>query len=206
MTDVSELLYLYKEIRLSTIIHTCIKHTYIQTYINTCIHTYIHTYIQTYIHTYIHHIGIMEENLVNSSLPKALERNVEELNFFIKPARPNLEISFDLKLTNQNWATEIMNVLIKHYASCLKNLESKIISAMSSKNLDFDRAQITAIKWGRKNYKTKLTESSLSEFSRFLSDLTPKKSGNSMGSSCQTTTPCLLDKNEHDHHPLLTPL
>ena len=137
----------------------------------------------------IHHIGIMEENLVNSSLPKALERKVEELNSFIKPARPNLDISFDLKLTNQNWATEIMDVLIKHYAPCLKNLKSKIISAMSSKNLDFDRAQITAIKWGRKNYKTKLTESSLSEFSRFLSDLTPKTSGNSMGSFCQTTTP-----------------
>ena len=133
----------------------------------------------------IHLIGIMEENLVNSSLPKALERKWRSLT----PARPNLDISFDLKLTNQNWETEIMDVLIKHYASCLKNLKSKIISAMSSKNLDFDRAQITAIKWGRKNYKTKLTESSLSEISRFLSDLTPKKSGNSMGSSCQTTTP-----------------
>ena len=77
---------------------------------------------------------------------------------------------------------------------------------MSSKNLDFDRAQVTAIKWGRKNYKTKLTESSLSEFLNFLSDHTPKKSANSIGSSCQTTTPLPVDKNGHDHHPLLTPL
>ena len=127
----------------------------------------------------IHHIGILEENLVNSSLPKGLEKKVKELNSFIKPARSNLDITFDLNLTNQNWATQTMNVLIKHYANCLKTLKSKIISAMSSKNLDFDRAQITA----------KLTKSSLSEFSHFLSDPTPKTSGNSMGGSCQTTTP-----------------
>ena len=45
---------------------------------------------------------------------------------------------------------------------------------MSSKNLD--RAQITAMKWVRQNYKTKLTECSLSEFFQFLLDLTPQKS------------------------------
>ena len=151
----------------------------------------------------IHHIGILEENLVNSSLPKALERKVEELNSFIKPARPNLEISFDLKLTNQNWATEIMNVLIKHYASCLKNLKSKIISAMSSKNLDFDRAQITAIKWGRKNYKTKLT---CRNFLVFFRTLPQKRQGIVWVVLVKLLLPCLLDKNEHDHHPLLTPL
>ena len=133
-------------------------------------------------------VYILEENLVNSSLPKELEKKVKELKSFIKPARSNLDITFDLKLTNQNWETQTMNVLIKHYANCLNNLKSKIISAMSSKDLDFDRAQITAMKWGRQNYKTKLTESSLSEFSQFLSDFTPKRSGNSMGSSCQTTT------------------
>ncbi|XP_041350844.1 uncharacterized protein LOC121369825 isoform X2 [Gigantopelta aegis] len=136
----------------------------------------------------IHHIGLLEENLVNSTLPKSLARKVEELNSFIKPARPNLDITFDLNLTNQNWANQTMNVLIKHYANSLKLLKSKIISAMSSKNLDFDRAQFTAIKWGRKNYKTKLTDSSLSEFSRYLSDLLPNTE-NSVGSSCQTTTP-----------------
>ena len=79
----------------------------------------------------IHHIGILEENLVNSSLPKGLEKKVKELNSFIKPTCSNLDITFDLKLTNQNWATQTMNVLIKHYANCLKNLKSKIISAMS---------------------------------------------------------------------------
>ena len=94
----------------------------------------------------IHHIGILEENLVSSSLPKGLEKKVKELNSFIKPAHSNLDITFDLKLTNQNWATQTMNVLIKHYANCLKNLKSNIISAMSSKNLDFARAQITAMK------------------------------------------------------------
>ena len=45
-----------------------------------------------------------------------------------------------------------------------------------------------------KNYKTKLTESRLSEFSHFISDLV------------KLLLPCLLHKNEHDHHPLLTPL
>ena len=94
----------------------------------------------------IHHIGILEENLINLSLPKGLETKVKELNSFIKPARSNLDITFDLNLTNQNWATQTMNVLIKHYANCLINLKSKIISVMSSKNLDFDRAQITAMK------------------------------------------------------------
>ena len=63
-----------------------------------------------------------------------------------KPARSNLDITLELNLTNQNWATQTTNVLIKHYANCLKNLKSNIISAMSSKNY-FDRAQITAIKW-----------------------------------------------------------
>ena len=96
----------------------------------------------------IHHIGILEENLVNSSLPKGLEKKVKALNSFIKPARSNLDITFDLNPTNQNWATQTMNVLIKHYAKRLKTLKSKIISAMLSKNIDFDRAQMTAIKWG----------------------------------------------------------
>ena len=43
-----------------------------------------------------------------------------------------------------------MNVLIKDYANCLKLLKFKIIPAISSKNFDFDLAQITAIKWWRK--------------------------------------------------------
>ena len=68
----------------------------------------------------IHHIGILEENLVYSSLPKGLEKKVKELNSFIKPARSNLDITFDLSLTNQNWATQTTNVLIKHYANCWK--------------------------------------------------------------------------------------
>ena len=76
----------------------------------------------------------MEENLVNSSLPKGLEKKMKELNSFIKPARSNLDNTFDLNLTNQNGATQTMNVLIKHYTNCLKTLKSKIISAMSSKN------------------------------------------------------------------------
>ena len=48
----------------------------------------------------IHHIGILEENLVNLSLPKGLEKKVKELNSFIKPAHSNLDITFDQILTN----------------------------------------------------------------------------------------------------------
>ena len=47
----------------------------------------------------IHHIAILEENMANSSLPKALEKKVNDLNSFIKPARSNLDITFDLNLT-----------------------------------------------------------------------------------------------------------
>ena len=34
---------------------------------------------------------------------------------------------------NQNWVNQTMNALIKHYANCLKLLESKRISSMCSK-------------------------------------------------------------------------
>ena len=84
-----------------------------------------------------HHIGIMEENLVNSSLPKGLEKNLNELNSFIKPARSNLDIIFDPNLTNQTWTNQTINMLKKLYANCFKTLTSKIIDAMSSKNLDY---------------------------------------------------------------------
>ena len=114
----------------------------------------------------IHHIAILEENLANSSLPKASEKKVNDLNLFIKPARSHLDITFDLNLTNKNWANQTMNVLVKHYANCLKLLKSKIISVRSSENLDFNR---------EKNYKTKLTESSVFEFYNFLSDLNPRE-------------------------------
>ena len=146
----------------------------------------------------IHHIAFLEENLANSSLPKAPEKKVN-------PARSNLDITFDLNLTNQNWANQTMDVLVKHYANCLKLLKSKNISAMSSKNLDFDRAQMTAIKWGRKKYKTKLTESSVSEFYKFLSDLNPQKSGNSVGNSSQITTPQPARKKRARSSPPITP-
>ena len=35
----------------------------------------------------IHHIRLLEENLVNSTLPKAMRNKVEGLNSFIKPAQ-----------------------------------------------------------------------------------------------------------------------
>ena len=53
--------------------------------------------------------------------PKRTRKEAKELNSFIKPAHSNLDITFDQILTNQNWATQTMNVLIKHYANCLKD-------------------------------------------------------------------------------------
>jgi len=150
----------------------------------------------------IHHIRILEDNLASTSLPKALAKKVEELNSFIKPARPSLDVTFDLNLTNINWAKETLNVLIKHYGNSLKKLKSKILSALSiSKSLDFDRALINAIKWGRKNYKSKLTDSTLSEFNIFLSDFLPKKPGNSMGGSCRETATPLTSRQKRVRSP-----
>jgi hypothetical protein len=150
----------------------------------------------------IHHIGFLEDSLAHMSLPKALIKKVEELNSFIKPARSTLDVTFDLNLTNQNWANQTMNVLIKHYINVLKNLKSEIISVLSSsKGLDFDRAQINAIKWGRQNYKSKLTETTLSEFSNFISNLLPKKSGNGLGGSCQKTATPLKSGQKRTRSP-----
>ena len=49
----------------------------------------------------IYHIAILEKNLANS-LSKALEKKVNELNSFIKPARSNLDIYIRLKPYQSN--------------------------------------------------------------------------------------------------------
>ena len=60
-------------------------------------------------------------------------------------------------------------------------------------------------------YKTKLTESSVSEFYNFLSDRNPKTSGNSVGISSQITNPpppppSVLEKNRARSSPPINPL
>ena len=69
--------------------------------------------------------------------------------------------------------------MIAHYESCLTKLKAQVILSKSSKSLDFDRAFSNAIKWGKKNFRHKLLNSTLTAFESFVRSIKSRCPGTS---------------------------
>lgn len=68
----------------------------------------------------LHHLQILE-----GKIPRGIEKQVNKLTKFIRPANPSQETLCKIATNANTWARETRQILIEHYQSSLRDLERK---------------------------------------------------------------------------------
>ena len=104
----------------------------------------------------LHHTGIVERQS-DSQLTKALEKKVNSLDKFVKPAQPCRRISDTIGCLNRGSPSAITTPTV--YARCWDYQRNADPSPD-----ELSEGRHTALRWTRQNYDHKLTTDTISEF------------------------------------------
>ena len=96
-------------------------------------------------------------------MTKSVERKVESLNKFVKPAHPCRRIADRIGSLNREWARSVGTALSDHYTDALGSVLVFLRNADPSTD-ELSEARQTALRWGKRNYGHKLTQDTIREF------------------------------------------
>ncbi|KAK2188794.1 hypothetical protein NP493_121g04014 [Ridgeia piscesae] len=85
---------------------------------------------------------------------------MDNLNAFVRPARPDNSVKRQIQATNLARATDTGRVLLNHYQTTLNNITQTLANSSISKD-NFLAAKQTALQWGKRNFRNKLHSSTL---------------------------------------------
>ena len=106
---------------------------------------------------FIHHYAIAQKQVQQQQFwTKAFSKKIQDLNKFVKPAKPNQAIKTNIQNINEKWAQDTNQALKQHYETQIEeNLKQIRQSALPQNKRQ--EAKETALNWARKRFKRKLT-------------------------------------------------
>jgi ribA/ribD-fused uncharacterized protein len=111
----------------------------------------------------LHHISNVTQS--NGLKNKAFQKKRDELDRFIRPAQESSGSKFrqQYKIHINNFLLQTLSELESHYQERIESLLSQTRSANLS-GQDFKTAVMVALKWGRKNFGSKLSSNTINKF------------------------------------------
>ena len=100
---------------------------------------------------------------------KAFRTKLTDLDKFIRPAQTNSNLQQQLRSINQEWACTVSKCLSSHYEEQQKLLFRQIQTLVTSTNI-LDQAKSVALRWGRKNFGSKLQQQTVLAFESLLAE------------------------------------
>ena len=115
---------------------------------------------------FIHHYGVAQKQVENERFwSKAFAKKIEDLNKFVKPAKPNETVKSTINTINTRWALEMNKTLKQHYNHQIDETLKQIRQTQLPENKRTE-AKNVAINWAKKRFKKKLTVETLNSFNR----------------------------------------
>ena len=110
---------------------------------------------------FIHHYSIAQKQVEQQQFwTKAFSKKIQDLNKFVKPAKPNQAIQSSIKGINEKWAQDTNQALKQHYKAQIDDNLKQIKQTKLPQNKR-QEAKNTAINWARKRFKKKLTSDTI---------------------------------------------
>ena len=109
----------------------------------------------------LHHTEILDNSISKGSCPKGMQRQVNKLTTFIKPASPSLNTTTKVKINTNKWLEGNLEILKCHYNDMLVFLLGDL------PGMDEEALRV-AVGWGRLRYKRKFTISSVKTLRELL--------------------------------------
>ena len=112
----------------------------------------------------LHHLANIGPN-GKGITAKAFHKKQKEMDSFVRPAQevPTSEFRHFFKKLTQNYFDGILAALVSHYQARLDTLRIQIQN-MGISASDFQTATQISLRWGRKNFRSKLKSSTLDQF------------------------------------------
>ena len=113
---------------------------------------------------------------------KAFRSKLSELNNFIRPAQSNSNLIKQINQVNKQWTHSISETLSKHYEERLETLK-KQLEALQFSTYNLEQAKSVALRWARKNFRSKLQNETILAFQSILNTFRQQKSPSHQNSS-----------------------
>ena len=106
----------------------------------------------------LHHLTNIRPN-GKGTMAKAFLKKQQEMDSFVRPAQElgSAFRPFFKKLTS-NYFDATLDALVNHYQTRIETLRAEIQN-MGASTSDFETSRQISLKWGRKNFRSKLTQS-----------------------------------------------
>jgi hypothetical protein len=132
----------------------------------------------------IHHGAIFRKQ-AKGALTKAFRSKLSDLDRFIRPAQTTSALTMEINKINKQWTHNISETLSNHYEERLKALQIQLQTLKVQANI-LEQANSVALKWARKNFRSKLQPETLLAFESLLCTFRQQKSptDNSSKHSC----------------------
>ena len=121
----------------------------------------------------LHHLGNIGSN-GKGITAKAFLKKQQEMDSFVRPAQevPGSQFRTSFKQLTQTYFQNTLDALVNHYQARLDTLRTEILK-MGMSTSDFQKSMQIALKWGRKNFRSKLKQSTLNQFHCAMEELCP---------------------------------
>ena len=129
----------------------------------------------------VHHGAIFNKQ-AEGVLTKAFRSKLAELNNFIRPAQSNSNLVKQVNQVNKQWTHSISETLSKHYEEQLETLKNQLEALKFSANT-LEQAKTVALRWARKNFRSKLQNETILAFESILNTFRQQKSPSHQSSS-----------------------
>ena len=121
----------------------------------------------------VHHQAVLE-SFPENALPPALQRKKDELDRFWKPSSSNENVQAKFQSLSKSYMDAGIQTMKDHYLETSSILESKLkTSTLDAEG--FAKAKGIAASWAKKNYRKKLSDTTLANFHKLCNQIAAQK-------------------------------
>ena len=121
----------------------------------------------------VHHLNVLVA-FPDNALPPALQRKKDELDRFWKPSSSNENVQSKFKKLSKDYMDAGIETMKSHHRETSKDSASKL-QKNTLNSEDFDKAKGIATSWAKKNFKRKLSDKTLEDFTKLCNEIASEK-------------------------------